>query len=154
MNPASDNRGKRIRIVTLIALFVVVATACTSAPSDSGPAGPTPVLVSPPTALPAAKITFRVTPPDGTSDEADISLVMLDEVTGFTFNSVTFPMDRARDGTWSLETTLPAGMLLRYRYQLVSPQSKMERTASGEPVRARALHIPESGLVAKVHASL
>ncbi len=153
MNPASDIRRRGALPLILLGLFAVEAAACGSTGSDLEHAGPTPLPAPSATALPAAQVTFTAIPPDGTPEDAAISLVVLDEVSGFAFNSVALDMERDRDGTWSLDLSLPAGMLLRYRYQRASPQVDIEHTASAEPVKARILQVTGSMAVEDIIAS-
>jgi hypothetical protein len=73
--------------------------------------------------------------------DAQISLELVDEVTGLAFSSVALPMDRGDDGTFQLRITPPAGSLLRYRYIRTQPGSADEVDATNEAIDYRLLHV-------------
>jgi hypothetical protein len=128
------------RILPAIIVIAVLASGCAifrRAPD----VGPTPVPVPSPTPLNAAETTFTVMPPEGTPSNAGIALVLLDEVTGLTYNTRTVPMKRQSDGHWQVNLTPPAGSLLRYRYTRQKPSAADEITALGTAINYRIAHI-------------
>jgi hypothetical protein len=106
------------------------------------PAQPTPFTWPSPTNLPAAEVVFTVRPPENTPTDADIELVLLDEVTGLVYNSQVIPMLRLEDGRWQTQLSLSVGSLQRYRYRRNEPQTATEYTAFGEQVQTRLIHVP------------
>lgn len=96
--------------------------------------------------------SFTVTAPAGTPDNAELGLVIFDEVTGAPYNSHTLGMESVGNGEWTLELSLPAGTLLRYRYVRISPSYAEETTASREAVSFRLAYLPASTVVQDIIA--
>lgn len=143
----------RLLRVTIASLFVTLAAGC-SLFSGGGrtPAGPTPMPVPSPSPLPAAVMTFNLTPPAGTPSNADVALVLLDEVTGFGYNTTVMPMQRLTDGRWTVQTAAPAGAVLRYRYTRREPEAAGETDARGNAVLYRLARITGPGQVDDIAA--
>ena len=118
--------------------LAVLLSGCGLLPG-SAPAftGPTPIPVASPTPSLAAETLFVVQPPEGTAAEADLSLVLVDEVTGLPYNTQVIPMQRLDDGRWQARLTPPVGSLLRYHYVRRAPTAADEVNALGEPIRYR-----------------
>ncbi|NIS80876.1 MAG: hypothetical protein GTO14_11850, partial [Anaerolineales bacterium] len=104
--------------------------------------GPTPIPVPTPTPLPAAEVVFTVLPPEGTSPDDDLALILMDEVTGLAYNTTTHPLDRLDDGRWQVRLTPPVGSLLRYRYTRRAPTPSDEANVDGKPIEYRVAQIP------------
>ncbi len=135
-------------------LLTVLLTSCSAFPGwGGGLAGPTPIPMPPSPPPPAGQVSFQVTPPPGTSDQAQISLILLDEVAGFPFHQREFPMVRAEDGRYQVTLTQPVGSLIRYRYRRTLPGVAEEFTARGEAVDFRLAHITGPGVVEDVVAA-
>jgi len=132
------------RLVKPLALMLIFLSSSCSSLSNmvTYPQGPTPIPVHSPTPLPAAEVIFNVIPPEGTPVDADLAMVLLDEVTGLTYNTYTIPMTRLADGGWQARLTPPLGSLLRYRYIRRAPIPADDVTASGAPIPYRISHIP------------
>jgi len=123
--------------------LVFLSSACSLLiDSTASEQGPTPVPVPSPTPLPAAEVVFNLLPPEGTSNRADLALVLLDEVTSLVHNTTIIPMKRLADGHWQVRLTPPVGSLLRYRYIRNKPALAHEVTTSGEAILYRVAHIP------------
>ena len=120
--------------------LIFLSSACSSIVDTAN--GPTPVPVSSPTPLPAAEVIFNVLPPEGTSNRADLALVLLDEVTSLIHNTTIIPMKRLADGRWQVRLTPPVGSLLRYRYIRNKPSLAHEVTTSGSSILYRVAQIP------------
>ncbi len=134
--------------------FALVLTACSAVPGlGRGLAGPTPLPNPPVTPLPAAEVSFWATPPAGTTPQTRISLVLLDEITGFPFYQQDFPMQRTEDGRYQVTLTQPVGSVLHYRYRRVSPGTSEEFTARGEAVDCRLAHVTGPGVVTDIIAA-
>ena len=134
---------KLLRPTALIVLILAILAAGCSIPGfGPTPAGPTALHVPSPTPLPAAQVIFNLIPPQGTPQDAELDLVILDEVTGLAFNPRAVPMRRLPDGRWQAELLQPAGSLLHYRYLRRSPGAADEFTAYGSGVLYRVASIP------------
>lgn len=130
----------RLFLIFLGALFLVGCSGLDTL--EVVPAQPTPFSWPGPTNLPAAEVVFTVRPPENTPTDADLELVLLDEVTGLVYNSQHVPMQRLEDGRWQIQLALPVGSIQRYRYRRNEPQTATEYTAFGEQVQTRIIHIP------------
>ena len=137
----------------LTAMAGLLAGCSFFALTQQTPAGPTPVPFPTPTPLPSAQLTFNLTPPSDTPADAEVALVLLDEVTGFSYNTTVIPMRRLTDGRWSVEATAPAGALLRYRYARGEPEPADEVSASGEAISYRVARITGPGLIDDISAA-
>jgi len=128
------------RWVRPCALVVVAFLSSCSLLTGGSPGSPGPSIASAP--LAAAEVVFSVTPPQGTADNADLALMVLDELTGLAFNARSFPMTRMADGRWQVRLTPSVGSIVYYRYvrQVQGPVDEM--SAAGEVVRYRVAHIP------------
>jgi len=127
----------------LALILISLSSSCSSLSNMVRyPQGPTPIPFHSPTPLPAAEVIFNVLPPEGTPVDADLAMVLLDEVTGLTYNTSTIPMTRLADGRWQARLTPPLGSLLRYRYIRRAPILADEVTAAGAPIPYRISHIP------------
>jgi hypothetical protein len=130
-------------ILTLGLCLLFLSSACSSfTSSTTSEQGPTPVPVPSPTPLTAAEVVFNVLPPEGTSNNADLALVLIDEVTSLVNNATVVPMKRLADGRWQVRLTPPVGSLLRYQYIRNEPSLAQETTTSGEAILYRIAHIP------------
>jgi hypothetical protein len=128
----------------LIAMIPILAGGCAGLTGRlKAQSGPSPLDVPTPTPLLAAEVQFSVLPPPGTPSGADISLIILDEVTGADFNSLALPMTRASDGSYRVSFTPPVGALLRYRYERTGADGAIEVDAGGNPIRYRLAHASE-----------
>lgn len=135
-------------------LLALLLASCSAFPGwGERLAGPTPIPMPPSPPLPAAQVSFLVTPPPGTHDQAQISLILLDEVAGFPFHQREVPLRRAEDGRYQVTLTQPVGSLIRYRYRRTSPGTAEEFTARGEAVDFRLAHITGPGVVEDVVAA-
>lgn len=123
-------------------LLLLLSSSCSSLSNlVTNQQGPTPLPFPSPTPLPAAEAIFNVLPPEGTPVDADLAMVLLDEVTGLAYNTSTIPMTRLADGRWQARLTPPFGSLLRYRYIRRVPIPADEVTAVGAPIPYRISHI-------------
>jgi hypothetical protein len=122
-------------------LFLALTYGCSIINMGSTPSGPTPMFIPTPTPMPSTEAIFFVLPPEGTSPQSKLSLVLLDEVTGFAYNSIPVPMTRMDDGRWQVHLTPPVGSLIHYRYALESPTNVNETSTSGVPITYRVAYI-------------
>jgi hypothetical protein len=131
------------RLILLVLLLLILASECSPVASDE-PSNQGSDLISgsslPP--LKAAEVIISVIPPEDTPMDADLALVIIDEVTGLTYNNHSLPMKRLNDGRWQISFTPSVGSLLRYRYTRLEPSPADEMTAEGLLVPYRVVHIP------------
>jgi hypothetical protein len=113
--------------INLNLIFVSLAVACSPQVSPG----------SSPTSIPEVEISFRTIAPEGTPPDAEISLVVLDEITGLSFNQSDFPMNRIDGRMWQAAIRLPLGSVGYYRYRLHSAESAEEFDAHGAPIQFR-----------------
>jgi hypothetical protein len=133
-------------------LLVLIFVSCSG--SEEIPDNPTPPFpTSDPTLMPIFDVVITVRPPEGTGADANIALVLLDEVTGWPHNSRILPMNRLTDGRWQISLNPPAGSLLRYRYMRQTPSVNFEAGSDGLVIQNRILHISGSNQVEDVIAS-
>lgn len=144
-NPANGATTLR-NIVSWIFLpvaFAIGLSACGppsgQAPTPEGPTAPFPT--GNPALLPISELTITVRPPAGTATNADIALILLDEVTGWAFSGTRLPLKRTPDGLWTIKLTPPAGTLLRYKYVLQSVIDQFEAWTDGSPIVSRVLYV-------------
>jgi len=85
---------------------------------------------------------LRVTAPEDTPENAELGVLLFDEVTGNPYNSHTLPLESQGNGEWSIQLSLPASSVLRYRYVRLSPSFAEETTASNTAVQYRMAYFP------------
>jgi hypothetical protein len=91
---------------------------------------------------PAAEVLIDVIPPVGTSNDAVLSLELLDLVTGLDYNAYRIPLERQDNGHYLARLTPRVGSLLSYRYVRTAPAEAIEVSTGFEPVRIRTAFIP------------
>lgn len=144
-------RFSRLKIPFILLIVLVVISCSGSNGTTEDPAAPFPT--SDPTLMPIFDVIITVRPPEGTQPDANIALMMLDEVTGWPHNSRVLPMTMLDDGRWQVSLNPPAGSLLRYRYMRQSPDVNFEAGTDGESIQTRILHISGSTQVEDVIAT-
>jgi hypothetical protein len=122
--------------------FLLIATGC-------APLSPTPVgqIATPSsgTTQPAAEVRFVVQAPPGTSEDADLTLVLLDPVTDIDFNARRIPMDALGEGQWTVSIAPIVGSLLYYRYERTGPIEGIEVGVKGAPIDFRNIYVSGPG---------
>lgn len=131
----------RSTFVLLIIFLSTFLSSCSIVDIFSGNTGPTPRPFPTPTALPAAEVIFNVIPPADTTSKSDLALVVVDEVTGLDYNTVTHDMKHQRDGHWEVHLAVPVGSVIRYRYTRQSPTLADEANTTGKPIEYRLAKI-------------
>ncbi|MFN2147514.1 MAG: carboxypeptidase-like regulatory domain-containing protein, partial [Anaerolineales bacterium] len=91
---------------------------------------------------PAAEVLIDVIPPVGTSNDAVLSLELLDLVTGLDYNAYRIPLERQDNGHYLARLTPRVGSLLSYRYVRTAPAEAIEVSTGFEPIRIRTAYIP------------
>ena len=115
---------------------------------------PTPALVvnSSPQELAFAKITFEAVNLLGDPSD-DLTLEILDEVTGLALNPLRYPMKRVSEGRFTVEIAIPVGSVIKYRYLRGAFPYAVEFTPSGTQVRYRMFHVQTPSVVEDIIAA-
>ncbi len=103
------------------------------------PANDSPVIQSQKTVL--AEVVFEATVPEGTPPDAQVSLEMVDEITGLAFNPTRYQMAQKEPGVYFIKLTLPLGKTLRYRYILEGEVPLREFSPYQEQIRYRLYQV-------------
>jgi hypothetical protein len=127
--------------VLLMVLLAAILSSCSIADIFAGKAGPTPRPFPTPTPLPGAEVVFNVLPPADTTSKSDLALVVVDEVTGLDYNTVTYEMKHQKDDHWEVHLAIPVGSVIRYRYTRQSPTPADEASTTGTPIEYRLAKI-------------
>lgn len=138
------------RRIAAVFLLVLLAPGCGLLPAAPMPDA-TPAQTS--SAPGQAQVVFRAIPPAGTPNDASLSLLLMDPVTGFAYNSQANPMQALGDGTWQATLSLPSGSLVYYRYARSQPTAADEYATTGEPVVYRLAVVNGETLVDDVIAA-
>ncbi|GIV66426.1 MAG: hypothetical protein KatS3mg047_0819 [Bellilinea sp.] len=81
-------------------------------------------------------VTFLTKPPVN-GPKGNVTLEILDEVTGLAMNPQRYPMVKNEDGSFQLELLFPVGSVVRYRYLRGDFPYFVEYNSQGEQVRYR-----------------
>ncbi|MFP3853579.1 MAG: hypothetical protein ACLFWD_04700 [Anaerolineales bacterium] len=127
-----------------LVLTGIVLTACGAVDLGSLVQGPTPMPGAANTPIPSAEVLFTLNAPASTPADAEISLEIVDPVTGVGYHSDRHEMSQTGENQWQASLTIPAGSLVRYRYLLTQPNQIVETSYAGEPTRYRVAHITSS----------
>lgn len=132
----------------LLFLLILPLNACGLDISSLGGAAPTPQQSTAISAqsLPLAKVVFRAKPPQG-SPQGQLTLEILDEVTGLAMNPQRYTMKPVAGGTYELELLFPLGSVIKYRYLRGDFPFAVEYTARGEQVRYRLSSISSPAVI-------
>jgi len=134
------------RIHNLIALsLLILLSSCSNLSQGETPEQEAPFPTADPTLMPIGDVTFIAAAPSGTPADAELAMVIMDEVSGWGNNDRVFKMEPLGDGRWQVKINPPAGTLLRYRYVRLKPSASEEARADGSPVAKRVTYIPTSG---------
>lgn len=127
----------------LILTLLIMSNGCSPTPRAlPSSRRSTPISIPSSTPLKAAEVTITIITPKDTPSDADLALVLIDEVTGFAYNTHSLPMTRLKDGRWQVSFTPPVGSLLRYHYRRRSPSPADEVTTEGAVIPYRVVYIP------------
>jgi hypothetical protein len=140
-------------IKILAGIFLLIFIVSCSGPDKTSVITTPPFPTSDPTLMPIFDVVLTVSPPEGTGVDANLALILLDEVAGWPHNARILPMNRLADGRWQISLNPPAGSLLRYRYMRQSPNVVFEAGSDGGIIQNRLLHISGSNQVEDVIAA-
>jgi hypothetical protein len=134
-------RQRRSVQLLCIAIVTGLLASCANIDVRDVLAGPTPIPGAGVSSLPTAEVLFGLQVPSDTPADAAVVLEIIDVVTGISYNTERYPLDRTGDDSWQVRLTVPVGSLLRYRYVRTAPTSAVEATAAGVPVDYRVAQI-------------
>ncbi len=126
------------QIALLVLLSLIFLSACSidlSSWKSSQSTAPAPITNNQPD-LSYTKVTFQAKPPAG-SPKGQITLEILDEVTGLAMNPQRYPMTENSDGSFQLELLFPVGSVVKYRYLRGDFPYFVEYNSHGDQVRYR-----------------
>jgi hypothetical protein len=139
---------KLLRVFFVISIFVM--TSCSGNPFiELEQPSPTQVIPKPDTDIdpaPLAEVFFEVSVPDGTDPDAEISILITDELTGIALNQTRYQMQPKGDHRYLTKLPLPLGSMVKYRYLREGNTASDEFMPVGNPVRYRLAHISGPGL--------
>jgi hypothetical protein len=145
-------------VLASLSMITATSLACTLSliQLPNIPGGPTqpPIPIGPaPTSMPRAQTTFTATLPEALAGGESLTLDLLDEVTGLSFNSQSYPM-LARDNlTYTTTIALPLNAVVKYRYVRRGSSQILEQTAVGGPIRYRLYYVAGQGEVNDIVAN-
>ncbi len=89
-----------------------------------------------------AKVTFRVQIPTNTPPDQNVSLKIMEEVTGLAFHSRVYAMQAESPQYFSYQLEVPIGSVLKYRYVRSSATAEaQEHISDGRQVRYRMVFV-------------
>ena len=100
-----------------------------------------------PTAEPEkhVKVTFQVNVPSGTAADLPVYLHVIDDVTGLSFNAITYEVPRVTGDTHVVHINVPINSLVKYRYSLGGRQ--YELNIMDEVVTYRCVHAYQQTII-------
>lgn len=129
--------------IVILQVFLILLSACSgglpqAAPASTEPPAPSP---APKTRMPQAEVTFNVDllqpPPSG----QQLSLDILDEVTGLALNPERYPMTMESATRYTVRVAFPLGSTVKYRFSREGRPAPVEYTCLGKQVRYRLLQV-------------
>ena len=137
-------RLKHYRFYSLLSFLILMSliAGCSFQPDIFGLFQPTqPQVVSHTDQnIPLASITFVATL-QSDMPAGDITLEVLDEVTGLALNPQRIPLEDLGSGKYQAVINFPIGTVVKYRYLRGSSPYYVEYTATGEQVRYRMVNV-------------
>jgi len=130
------------RMLTAVLLTVIFLTGCSILQPSKNDEADLWYLASTHPDTSFTTVSIRVTAPEGTVENAELGLMIFDEVTGNPYNSHTLKLEPLGNAVWGTEITLPALTVLRYRYVRMGPSYAEESTARRQPVEFRLAFFP------------
>jgi hypothetical protein len=133
-----ENKTTTFQTVFLVLIILTFLSACSldfSSWVSSPPTAPAPAAVNQQD-LSYTKVTFLAKPPTD-APKGEITLEILDEVTGLAMNPQRYPMIENSDGTYQLELLFPVGSIVKYRYLRGNFPYFVEYNSQGQQVRYR-----------------
>ncbi len=143
---------QRTRGYIWLVYFILITSLLVSCTPDLGflqLINPTPAVVNPVSAQETrlAMVTFEVINLQDSLRPENVTLEVLDEVTGLALNPQRYKMSRLSAGRYSAEIAIPVGSVIKYRYLRGEYPFVVEYTATGLQTRYRMYHVTSPGIV-------
>lgn len=139
---------------TLAGLILLIGSACSISllewPFPTVPTSTPGPVIPTATPFPAAQVTFEAALPAPLLPGETLAISLLDEVTGLSFNAVSYPMQPKDAQTYTVNLPLAVGSVVKYRYILVGSAPAIEATSFGLPVRYRLYYVTGPGAVSDI----
>ncbi|MCL5611268.1 MAG: hypothetical protein M1485_01735 [Chloroflexi bacterium] len=146
----------RSALMVSLCLLALIGSACQLSlfqPPPGLPTQPPSPVVPSPTPQPRAQATFIVTVPEPLAAGESLTLSILDEVTGLSFNAVNYPMQARDSSTYSATVALPLNAVIKYRYIRQGARPILEDTVLDTPIRYRLYYVAAPGEVRDIIGS-
>jgi hypothetical protein len=95
-------------------------------------------------------IRFKIELPDPPTESERITLEILDNVTGSTYNSQRYDLDPLSEQIYSTVLSVPWGSIIKYRYIKLNETLIPEITTSGNPIAYRLLYASDNEVVTDI----
>ena len=136
----SKNTGKFAQLLSLFLLFSIFLSGChlpekRSQPTNENGRQPEDF------ATPATNVQFILELNQPVSEDEEILIEILDEVSGLPHHAYTFALEKTDEEQYNLQMSFPSGSVVKYRYVRLGETKIPEALPTGEPVRYRLCHV-------------
>jgi len=135
------------QLVTYGFLLVTLLSSCSIVPTASPEILP---FIETNENYPRAEVIFSVTLPQTLSENEDLMLEVLDDITGEFFNPKLYELSSSDGKKYSINLPFIVGEKVKYRYLRYGEQTLYEYTAKNEPLQYRLYYVNGPGLVKDV----
>ena len=133
-------KGLLLFLLFSINLLLLNLYGC-SYPTNSNPQGPNAIDFTQNREAFPVKATFNLHLPEYAITEENLSIEIIDGVTGTQHHKKIYELKQIDNQLYSTEITLQKGTVLKYRYSVLSEGTSPERMWNGEPVCYRLLYV-------------
>lgn len=141
----SKARSALIASVCMAALIGMACKVTLFQLPSGGPTQPSGLAAPSPTPQPRAQTTFIISIPEPLTGGESLTLSILDEVTGLSFNAVNYPMQAKDSLTYAATVALPVNAVVKYRYIRQASRPILEDSALDAPIRYRLYYVTGPG---------
>jgi hypothetical protein len=96
---------------------------------------------------PYVNIQFNLISPQLLSQDEQVNIVILDEVSGLPYIQQKYEMELSEEGIYTTTLSIPLFSVIKYRYEKIGEQAIPEKTIDGRNVRYRMYLVENSGIV-------
>ena len=132
------------QLVTYCFLLVTLLSSCSVVSTPSPEILP---FIESNENYPRAEVIFSVTLPQNLSENEDLVLEVLDDLTGEFFNPKLYKLSSTDGKIFSINLPFIVGEKVKYRYVRYGEQTLYEYTAKNEPLQYRLYYVNGPGLV-------
>lgn len=137
--PALTGFHKRLLLILVITLVVILSTGCASVLSGDAQSVSLPPYA--PSTISLSEVFFWVEVPPDTPDNAQIQVMILDEVTGLTRNPQYVNLLKVDETHYGNAVRLRLGSVVKYRYIRQNGEVFDEFTPDWLPIRYRMIYV-------------